>query len=189
MTTLTIPNPLPNFAKTAYPANHLLLKKKLSGEILSFWEFTSEVQRLKRRRSPASDVKAVESKARAYRARLIKRRLQQYKLEWIRERRDWKVKTRGKERPEDEKKTDLLNNLSRVILERGRLAKTMISDRVVSEEERKVAVEDLCSLASQDYTTLYRPGEKPVQGLCPVEGYNLSINRYSSFRSIQAPKS
>jgi len=35
-------------------------------------EFESEVQRLKRRGSPASEIKAIESKARTYRACLIK---------------------------------------------------------------------------------------------------------------------
>ena len=35
----------------------------------------------------------------------------------------------------------------------------MISDQVVLEKERKDAINDLCSLASLDYTTMYRPGE------------------------------
>ena len=139
--------------------------------------FESEVLRLKRERGPASEIKAAESKSRAYRARLSKKRLQQYKFEWVRERRDWKVKTRGKERPNDETKTDLLDILSRVMPERGRLATTMISDRVVSEEERKEAIEDLYSLASQDRITLYRPGEKPVKGLCPVGGCGQTMIR------------
>ncbi|KAK3175952.1 hypothetical protein OEA41_007274 [Lepraria neglecta] len=138
-------------------------------------EFESEVRQLKRRRSPTCDIKAAESKVRAYRASLRKKRLQQYKLEWIRERRDWKVKTRGKESPDDEKRTDLLDILSRVMPERGRLAKMMISDRVVMEEERKEAIQDLCSLASRDCTVLYRPGEQPTQGLCPVKACGLSM--------------
>lgn len=45
---------------------------------------------------------------------------------------------------------------------RGRLAKTIISDQVVSEEERKDAVKDLCSPAHLDYSTVYRPGEEPT---------------------------
>jgi len=140
-------------------------------------ELEFEVQRLKRQRNPTCDIKAAESKARAYRASLTKKRLQQYKFEWIRERRDWKVKTRGKESPGDEKRTDLLDILSRVMPERGRLARMMISDRVVSEEERKEAIRDLCSLASRDCTVLYRPGEQPTQGLCPVTECGLSMIR------------
>lgn len=53
--------------------------------------------------------------------------------------------------------------------ERGRLIRMMISDEVVYEEERRQAIEDLCSLASQDCIILYRPGEKPVEGVCPLK--------------------
>lgn len=69
----------------------------------------------------ASQIKAAESKVRGYRASLTQKSLQQYKLEWVRQRRDWKVKTRGKERPLDNENTDLLEILSRVMPERGRL--------------------------------------------------------------------
>lgn len=43
------------------------------------------------------------------------------------------MKTRGKVSPDDEKSTDLLDILSRVMPERSRLARIMISDRVISE--------------------------------------------------------
>ena len=91
------------------------------------------------------------------------------------------MKTRGKVSPDDKKRTDLLDILSRVMPKRGRLARVMISDRVVSEEERKEAIRDLCSLASRDCTVLYRPGEQPLQDLCPVKGCTLSMKRYTSF--------
>ena len=91
------------------------------------------------------------------------------------------MKTCGKENPDDEKRTDLLDVLSRVMSERGRLARVMISDRVMSEEERKEAIRDLCSLASRDCTVLYRPDEQPIQGLCPVKGCGLSMIGYPSF--------
>lgn len=55
----------------------------------------------------------------------------------------------------------------------------MVSDKVVSEEERRQAIEDLCSLASQHCTILYRPGEKPVEGVCPVEGCGVEMIRYN----------
>lgn len=61
--------------------------------------------------------------------------------------------------------------------ERGRLARTMISDKVVSDEERRQAIEDLCSLVSQDCTTLYRPGEIPINGVCPVKGCGVEMER------------
>ena len=141
-------------------------------------EFKNEVHRLKKGHGTASQIKAAESKVRGYQASLTKKSLQQYKLEWIRQRRDWKVKTRGKERPNDDEQTDLLGILSRVMPERGRLTRMMVSDKIVSEEERRQAIEDLCSLASQDCTVLYRPGEKPIEGICPVEGCGVEMTRY-----------
>ena len=56
--------------------------------------------------------------------------------------------TRGKERPEDNERTDLTEILSQLMPQYGRLAKTMISDVVVSEEERRQAIENLYLFAS-----------------------------------------
>ena len=89
--------------------------------------------------------------------------------------------TRGKERPDDNERTDLLKILSLVMPELGRLARTMISNEVVSEKERRQAIEDLCSLVSQDCTVLYRPGEKPVNGVCPVKGCGAEIIKYNHY--------
>lgn len=67
--------------------------------------------------------------------------------------------TPGQGRAEDQSQTDLSDILARVMPERGRLAKTMISDQVVSEKERKDAIKDLCSLASLDCNTVFGPGK------------------------------
>lgn len=131
-------------------------------------ELEDRVHRLRTEHASASQIKVAQNKARAYRVSLTKKSLQKYKIEWVQKRRDWKITTRGKERPEDDEKTDLLEILSQMMPERGRLARTMTSDKVVSDEERRQAIEDLCSLVSQDCTTLYRPGEKPIDGVCPV---------------------
>ena len=42
----------------------------------------------------------------------------------------------------------------------GRLAKTMILDQVMLEEEYKDVIKDLCSLACLDYSTIYWHGEE-----------------------------
>lgn len=86
--------------------------------------------------------------------------------------------TRGKERPDNDAKTDFLEILSLVMPELGHLARTMISDKVVSEEERRQAIKDLCSLVSQDCTTLYRPEEMSINGVCPVKGCGAEIIKY-----------
>lgn len=138
-------------------------------------EFLDQVRLLQTENASTSQIKAALNKARAYRVSLAKMSLQKYKIEWVQKRRDWKVITRGKKRPDDNKKTELLETLSQIMPKRGRLARTMISDQVVSDKERRQAIEDLCSLVSQDCTTLYRPGEKPINGICPVKGCDIEI--------------
>ena len=132
-------------------------------------EFEKQVHELEAKNATRSEIKAARSKARNYRNIITRKSLQQYQLERVRRRRDWKVMTRGKERPDDDRRTDLREILSLVMPELGRLARTMISNKVVSEKERRQAIEDLCSLASQDCTALYRSGEKPVNSVCPVK--------------------
>lgn len=152
-------------------------------------DLESKVHQLKSGQGSPSQIQAAVSKARACRLRLTRKRLQQYKLEWVRERRDWKVITRGKGRAEEQSQTDLSDILAQVMPERGRLAKTMISAQVVSEKERKDAIKDLCSLASLDCTTIYRPGEEPAQGSCPIKSCSLAVHRYFSLRSNNCARS
>lgn len=96
-----------------------------------------EVEQLRSDKAPASEIKATTGRANIYRSGLRKRMLQQYKLEWVRQRRDWKVATRGKEKTDDTQTTDLLDILSSIMPERRRLTKTMVSDEVVSEQDRR----------------------------------------------------
>ena len=142
-----------------------------------FLEFENQVHRLRTEHASASQIKAAQNKVRTYRVSLTKKSLQQYKTEWVQKRRDWKITTRGKERSENDEKTDLLEILSQIMSERGRLARTVISDKVVSDEERRQAIEDLCSLVTQDCTTLYRPGEESINGVCPVTGCGVEMIR------------
>ena len=91
--------------------------------------------------------------------------------------------TRRKKRAEAQSQIDLSDILARIMPERGRLVKTMISDQVVTEKERKDVIKDLYSLASLDYITVYRPGEEPAQGMYPIKSYSLAMNKYFSLRS------
>ncbi|KAI9807092.1 MAG: hypothetical protein M1825_005809 [Sarcosagium campestre] len=116
------------------------------------------------------DIKHAINEARNYRARVMKKRLAQFQLDWVRQRRDWKIDTRGKECPEDNTKTDLESALSRIMPERRRLARLMLSDRSTTEQERKQCIADLRSLISHDSTTFSLPEEMPVNGKCPVTG-------------------
>ena len=142
-------------------------------------EFERQALQLEAKNATRSEIKAARSKARNCRNIITWRSLQQYQLEWVRRRRDWKVMIRGKERPDDDERMDFLEILSLVMSELSRLARTMISNKVVFEKERRQAIEDLCSLASQDCTGLYRPGEKLVNGICPAKGCGAEIMKYN----------
>lgn len=61
--------------------------------------------------------------------------------------------------------------------ERNRLARIMIVDQIVTPQERRQVVEDLCSLASQDCTTICLPGEKPINGVYPVQDCKVEMQR------------
>ena len=169
-----------SFAKlreTGLPSSLPAEKVSAIGQDPRFLEMQRTVKSLQFNKASASEIKGAKAKARNYRASLTKDSLQKYKMEWVRQRRDWKVTTRGKEIVDDHEPTDLLDVLSLMMPERQRLTKTMISDKVVSEQERRQAVEDLCFLVSQDTTTFYLPKENPIDGQCPSDGCDVQIER------------
>ncbi|KAL9118138.1 MAG: hypothetical protein Q9187_005320, partial [Circinaria calcarea] len=133
-------------------------------------ELMDQIRLLKSNQALPSDIQAGRRKASSYRRSITAKRLQKHKLEWVQKRRDWKITTRGKERPDDNIKTDLLEVLSRIMPERGRLIKTMILAATASHEERKQVISDLYSLITRDCSVLYRPGEERIDGICPVKG-------------------
>ena len=85
--------------------------------------------------------------------------------------------TRGKQKPDDNGEMVQLGILSRIMPERGRLARAMVSENEVSLEERRQVIEDLCTLASRDCTTIYLPEESPIHGVCPTQGCHVEMQR------------
>ena len=132
-------------------------------------ELKNRIRQLKTEGASTKDITDARNKVRNYRESLKRASLRKYQASWVQDRRDWKIRTQGKDQAEDFTSTELLQALSRIIPERGRLTEMMISDKVVSERERRQAVTDLCSFITRDYTVLYRPGEEPNNGACPVE--------------------
>jgi len=61
--------------------------------------------------------------------------LRQYQEHWIRERRDWKILTRGKETAQDKSKTDFIQSICLLIPERGRLSQKMAADHLLEPDE------------------------------------------------------
>ena len=131
-------------------------------------ELKNRLQQLKSEGEGDQDISRAKNKVRSYYDSLWRTSRQNYQAWWVQNRRDWKIRTQGKEQAEDFTPTQLVQTLSMIMPERGRLTEMMISDKVISEPERKQAVIDLYSFITRDYTVLYRPGEEPIGGACPV---------------------
>jgi hypothetical protein len=103
--------------------------------------------------------------------------LRQYQQHWIRERRDWKILTRGKEVASDKGRTEFVQSVCLLIPERGRLAQNMASDQPLEPGEMWRALQDIHSLCVQDFTVLYLPRSRPIDGACPVKCCQLRMDR------------
>jgi hypothetical protein len=95
--------------------------------------------------------------------------LRQYQQHWVRERRDWKILTRGKQAAQVKSKTDFIQNICALIPERGRLAERMAVERVLEPDEMWRGLQDIYALCVQDSIVLYLPRSRPVDGACPVK--------------------
>jgi len=139
-------------------------------------ELDNKIKQLEIEGASAKDVEEARYKASNYHKILKKASLQEYQTWWVQNRRDWKIRTQG-EQTEDFTPTELVQALSMIIPERGRLTEMMISDKVVSELERKQAITDIHSFITRDYTVLYRTGEELINGTCPVKDCDMKIER------------
>jgi hypothetical protein len=140
-------------------------------------ELESDVHAIKCQESSGSSLKEAKGRLASYRKTLKQTTLRHYQENWIRDRRDWKILTRGTEEAGDLCKTDLVRNLHLLIPERGRLAQSMASDEPLSPAAMWRAMGDLHSLCTQDLTVLYLPGSEPREGACPVKCCQLKMNR------------
>ena len=103
--------------------------------------------------------------------------IRQYQEHWVRERRDWKILTRGREAAQDRSKTEFVESICALVPERGRLARRMAAEEPLEPEEMWRALQDLYSLCVEDFTVLYLPGSRPVDGACPAICCHLSLDR------------
>ena len=121
------------------------------------------------------------SRSRQRRTNLLKKlkleALRQYQQNWVRERRDWKVLTRGKQVVQNSSKTDFVQDVCLLIPERGRLAHQMRADYPLKPDGMWQSLQDLHALCVQDFTVLYLPRSRPVDGACPIKCCQLNIER------------
>ena len=140
-------------------------------------ELENEVQALAGKGGASTALREAKSRRDGYRKSLKRAALRQHQEKWIRERRDWKILTRGKERSGDTYKTDLVQSLCLLIPERGRLAQVMASDEPLAPPVMWLAMQDLYSLCTRDLTILYLPGHEPLDNACPVKCCRQKLNR------------
>ena len=95
-------------------------------------------------------------------AKLEKESLQKYRHEWVRQRRDWKVTTRGKVSNGQKGVADMAGTSQ----ERQNTARRVRCDVPQCLEDMRRSIEDLLRLCTSG-DIFYYPGEEPVQGLCP----------------------
>ncbi|PYH76431.1 hypothetical protein BO82DRAFT_347115 [Aspergillus uvarum CBS 121591] len=113
------------------------------------------------------------------RREIYSKRLQQYQSEWVQSRRDWKILTRGRERSDQKQQVAEKQVLCKLMPELGRLAAIISSNAPLSFDEKASVVRDLYTQCLRDFTVVYRPGEEPVQGRCPVASCGLWLESKS----------
>lgn len=131
-----------------------------------------EVVKLREKETTAGDGggRNDAKKAQGLLASLKRKALVSYREAWIRQRRDWKILTRGKISPEVDSDG---NHLNLILPERSRIEKKMRSTKPLDTDQMREAIQDVYTLISRDYTVFYRPGEEPLDGLCPVCGKDM----------------
>ena len=156
------------------------LPAELEAAILHDSEFVQLkncVCRLEAENAPDTQICQAKNRARSHRSTLVRRHLKEYRCDWVRKRRDWKILTRGKKEPKDTANTHRVDISSRLLPERDRLTMLMVSCNKASLAERKQAVSDLYRFATRNYNILYRPDEEPINGHCPVTNCGKNVER------------
>lgn len=109
----------------------------------------------------------------------------------------WKAKCRGtwfknsygeeirKQLQEDcvqgaEKPLSLFPMVQKLLPTRDRLATALFKSKDMQSQEGQKVLQDLVSLCCDDSQVAYRPGEYPIDGICPCKGCLVKITRYVS---------
>lgn len=121
------------------------------------------------------DTKCLKREYSILKRKTYSRMFQQFQSVWVQNQRDWKILTRGRERPDYAEQTAEKQAQCKLMPELGRLAAIMSSNEPLSFDEKVVVVNDLYTQCLRDFDVVYRPGEEPVEGQCPVTGCGKSL--------------
>lgn len=105
----------------------------------------------------------------AFKRQLHPKALHDYHDRWVRERRDRKITSGGRERTEYVEEVAEKQALGKIMPELGRLTGIMSCNKPLTYHEKASVVEDLHTHCLRDFSVVYLPGEDPVKGRCPVE--------------------
>jgi hypothetical protein len=112
-------------------------------------DYSQGLEKFRERGLPCQLPASRRSLVASCRKTLTRLALRQHQEEWVRERRDWKILTRGKEQPHDLCRIDLVHSLCLLIPEPRRLAQRMASDEPLSPGAVWGAMRDLtCTLSA-----------------------------------------
>lgn len=111
-----------------------------------------------------NDTKRLKREYRIRKREIYSRMLQQFQSAWVQNQRDWKILTRGRERPDYAEQSAEKQALCKIMPELGRLAAIISSNEPLSFDEKVVVVNDLYTQCLHDFSVVYRPGEEPIEG-------------------------
>lgn len=165
------------FHENGLPASLPAEKEALISQNPELLQLQEEVEQLIKDCADEYTISMAKQNLRRCRRQIKDEALRQYRVDWVQERRDWKILSRGKELPKDPVRTDVAQDIFRIMPERARVAKMMLFMRRLSVMEKLQAVLDLCTLCIQNVEVLHLPNEKPIGGACPVEKCQLPMER------------
>lgn len=138
-------------------------------------DLVTKDREIKNARSP-DDIKKLQQDRSVIRRKLYSKALQDYHTLWVQGRRDWKILTWGRERPDHINPVAEKQALCKLMPKLGRLAAIMSSNEPLSFHEKASVVRDLYTQCLHDFSIVYHPGEEPVKGQCPVTSCNKDLN-------------
>ena len=107
-----------------------------------------------------------------YRKALISIRqseLHRYQTQWVRERRDQRILTRGKNQHESLESDACTRALTLIMPEVGNIAETLCSAEPLTHDQKLLFGSQLLTQCRRDYDVVYLPGQSPINGHCPVD--------------------
>lgn len=142
-------------------------------------EMKGELEMLVKQKAGIDTLTKVKKRHAAHFKALKTKALRRYQDHWVKERRDWKILTRGKGKTPDHSKSDFVQSICQLIPERARVAQAMAAEDALDQDVMWLALQDLYALCVEDFTVLYLPECRPVDGACPSRCCQQQLSRSS----------